>query len=73
MNPHDARPVVADGNRNIEITVGQFLRELLAPFEERGTITFDETGDAKVKTAYVKSVDNKTGTWVGGGSVTMDE
>ena len=38
-----------------------------------GTITFDETGDAKVKTAYVKSVDNKTGTWVGGGSVTMDE
>ena len=38
-----------------------------------GTITFDETGDAKVKTAYVKSVDNETGTWVGGGSVTMDE
>ena len=34
-----------------------------------GTITFDETGDAKVKTAYVKSVDNETGTWVGGGSV----
>ena len=38
-----------------------------------GTISFDETGDAKVKTAYVKSVDNETGTWVGGGSVTMDE
>ena len=38
-----------------------------------GTITFDETGDAKVKTAYVKSVDNETGTWVGCGSVTMDE
>lgn len=38
-----------------------------------GTISFDENGDAKVKTAYVKSVDNETGTWVGGGSVTMDE
>ena len=38
-----------------------------------GTISFDENGDAKVKTAYVKTVDTKTGTWVGGGSVTMDE
>lgn len=38
-----------------------------------GNITFDENGDAKVKTAYVKTVDTKTGTWVGGGSVTMDE
>ena len=38
-----------------------------------GTITFNETGDAQVKTAYVKTVDTENGTWIGGGSVTMDE
>ena len=37
-----------------------------------GHITFDENGDAIVKTAFVKTADNATGTWVGGGSVTID-
>jgi len=37
-----------------------------------GHIEFDENGDAKVKTAYVKTADNSTGTWVGGGSVTVN-
>ena len=45
MNPHNAGAVVADGNRNIEITVGQLLGELLTPFEERDAITFDEVMD----------------------------
>lgn len=38
-----------------------------------GQIQFDENGDAIVKTAYVKSADNETGAWVGGGSVSIDE
>lgn len=37
-----------------------------------GLIEFDENGDAIVKTAYVKVADNTTGTWVGGGTVTIN-
>ena len=37
-----------------------------------GLITFDENGDAVVKTAYVKAADNVNGVWVGAGSVTID-
>ncbi|MEG1988494.1 MAG: ABC transporter substrate-binding protein [Oscillibacter sp.] len=36
-----------------------------------GQIEFDENGDAIVKTAYVKTSDNATGAWVGGGAVTI--
>ncbi|QNL44465.1 ABC transporter substrate-binding protein [Oscillibacter hominis] len=38
-----------------------------------GQIAFDENGDAIVKTAYVKTADNATGAWIGGGSVTIDQ
>lgn len=38
-----------------------------------GKITFDENGDAVVKTAYVKTVDTETGTWIGGGKVTIED
>lgn len=36
-----------------------------------GQIEFDENGDAIVKTAYVKTADNASGSWVGGGAVTI--
>jgi len=38
-----------------------------------GHIEFDQNGDAKVKTAFVKTADATTGAWVGGGSVTINQ
>lgn len=37
-----------------------------------GLIEFDGNGDAIVKTAYVKTADTGSGSWIGGGSVTID-
>lgn len=37
-----------------------------------GLIEFNGDGDAIVKTAYVKTADTGSGSWVGGGSVTID-
>lgn len=71
----DAYNVALEALRQAGSTDPAAVKAALANVEWDGVsghIRFNETGDAIVNVAYVKTADNETGLYVGGGSVSID-